>query len=115
MFSAFRIPRNGLFFSSRFFNVSKRFSFHLRSYQDDCIKECMNRLENGQNRQLVLLPVASGKTVIMAHLIDQVISSMDQKKKILVLAHRREILHQTKASKINKLQNFENSLNFIFL
>ena len=63
----------------------------------------MNRLENGQNRQLVLLPVASGKTVIMAHLIDQVISSMNQKKKILVLAHRREILHQTKSSKICKI------------
>ena len=79
-------------------NTIKR-TFTLRKYQKECVELCHSKWKEGINKQLVLLPVASGKTLIMAHLIQQVLSTHRGNKKVLVLAHRRELLHQTKQSR----------------
>ena len=71
----------------------------LRSYQEECIKETIKAYESGLNRVCVSLPVGSGKTVLVinkvtfAHLIPRIPGS-DQRKKTLVLAHRKELLTQ---------------------
>jgi superfamily II DNA or RNA helicase len=68
----------------------------LRPYQQECIEKCLQRFEKGVQRQVVSLPVGSGKTVIFAHLIKAlpVPENMPQATKTLVLAHREELLHQ---------------------
>ena len=68
----------------------------LRPYQRECIEKCLQRFEKGVQRQVVSLPVGSGKTVIFAHLIKAlpVPENMPQATKTLVLAHREELLHQ---------------------
>lgn len=39
------------------------FSAHLRDYQKDCIRVSLRKWQEGVKRQIVSLPVASGKTV----------------------------------------------------
>lgn len=68
----------------------------LRPYQEECIKECIRSLDKGIKRQVVSLPVGSGKTEIFAHIIGLVPTPKEvpQAKKTLVLAHREELLDQ---------------------
>ncbi|KAF8976202.1 hypothetical protein BGZ52_008204, partial [Haplosporangium bisporale] len=47
-------------------------------------------------RQIVSLPVGSGKTVIFSHLMKQVPSPFPGATKTLILAHRQELLEQTR-------------------
>ena len=62
----------------------------LRLYQEECLKSIHDHFEKGIIRQLVNLPVAAGKTVIFANLIQQL------NRKTLVLAHTRELLSQAR-------------------
>ncbi|GHV37978.1 hypothetical protein FACS1894187_16030 [Synergistales bacterium] len=69
----------------------------LRDYQNECIQAICSNANNGIVRQLVSLPTGSGKTVIFASLIKNT-----PKAKVLVLAHRDELLSQAK-EKIYKI------------
>ncbi|KAF9439310.1 hypothetical protein BGZ76_003840 [Entomortierella beljakovae] len=68
----------------------------LRPYQQECIDECLKNLEKGVMRQIVSLPVGSGKTVIFSHLMKQVPEPFPGANKTLILAHRQELLEQTR-------------------
>ncbi|KAF9388321.1 hypothetical protein CPB97_001245 [Podila verticillata] len=68
----------------------------LRDYQKECIETCLANLKEGTMRQIVSLPVGSGKTVIFSHLMKQVPSPFPGATKTLILAHRQELLEQTR-------------------
>jgi ATP-dependent helicase IRC3 len=65
-------------------------SFALRPYQEEALASISTNLENGINKQLVVLPTGAGKTVIFSHLPKVLSTSLP----MLVLAHRGELLTQ---------------------
>lgn len=67
----------------------------LRPYQLECLESIESKAKENINRQLIVLPTGSGKTVIFAELIRR------KNLKTLVLAHRIELLEQAQA-KINE-------------
>jgi superfamily II DNA or RNA helicase len=64
----------------------------LRDYQSQCLTAIFNRYKAGTRRQLICLPTGTGKTVIFA----QFPSFFRMKRRMLVLAHRAELLHQAR-------------------
>ena len=66
----------------------------LRGYQQECIDAVVDAFKQGVRRQVVSMPVGSGKTVIFSHLIPKVPSPSPTATKTLVLAHRTELLEQ---------------------
>eukprot|EP01118_Nematostelium_gracile_P002088 TRINITY_DN1221_c0_g1_i3.p1 TRINITY_DN1221_c0_g1~~TRINITY_DN1221_c0_g1_i3.p1 ORF type:complete len:556 (+),score=112.62 TRINITY_DN1221_c0_g1_i3:550-2217(+) len=82
----------------RFFSSSELNPPVLRDYQQKCIEECLHAISKGVKRQVVSLPVGSGKTVIFANLINKIPVPEDfpEAKKVLVLAHREELIEQAK-------------------
>ncbi|KAI9294322.1 P-loop containing nucleoside triphosphate hydrolase protein, partial [Neoconidiobolus thromboides FSU 785] len=75
-------------------SIAKSNSIRLRNYQKECIESTINGLNSGITRQAISLPVGSGKTVVMAHLIPQIPTFIKGGDKVLVLAHRQELLFQ---------------------
>lgn len=69
----------------------------LRDYQEECLKTILTRYKAGIRRQLVCLPTGTGKTIIFASFP----GFFRMKKKMLVLAHREELLNQAR-DKIKK-------------
>jgi len=65
-------------------------SINLRTYQQDCLQNILDYKSQGINRQLVQLPTGAGKTVVFAHLIQEM------KCRTLVLAHTLELIDQAK-------------------
>lgn len=69
----------------------------LRPYQAHCIETCLSKfLKEGLRRQVVSLPVGSGKTVVFSSMINRipVPSNKEHATKTLVLAHREELIQQ---------------------
>ena len=64
----------------------------LRPYQEEALRSINAFSEKGINKQLVVLPTGSGKTVIFSHLPQFKQNSLP----MLVLAHRSELLYQAK-------------------
>jgi DNA repair protein RadD len=64
----------------------------LRPYQLDVINECRQKLAAGVSKICLVAPTGSGKTVIAAEIIR---SAVAKGKRVLVLAHTREIIKQT--------------------
>ena len=64
----------------------------LRSYQRQCLERLRQRYREGKRRLLVSLPTGTGKTVIFA----QFPHYFRMKKRLLVLAHREELLEQAR-------------------
>lgn len=62
----------------------------LRDYQRQCLAAIEKAYWRGVRRQLVCLPTGTGKTVVFAHLPQH----LRMKKRMLVLAHREELLDQ---------------------
>ena len=62
----------------------------LRDYQNECLVAVKDRYKAGVRRQLVCLPTGTGKTVVFA----QFPQFFHMKKRMLVLAHREELLDQ---------------------
>src|SRR3984885_6983232 len=62
----------------------------LRSYQSEALQKFYQAYKNGKRRVIVSLPTGTGKTVVFAHFP----SVFKMKKRLLVLAHREELLHQ---------------------
>jgi superfamily II DNA or RNA helicase len=61
----------------------------LRGYQEEAIEAINDAAQEGVQRPLVALPTGTGKTVVFAHLIDQMPG------RSLVLAHRDELIRQS--------------------
>jgi len=64
----------------------------LRDYQTECLKTILARYKAGVRRQLVCLPTGTGKTVVFASFP----WFFGMKKRMLVLAHREELLDQAR-------------------
>ena len=64
----------------------------LRPYQVQVIDDVQRAIETGRRRVLAVAPTGSGKTVIGAEIIK---TAVDNGKRVLVLAHTREIIRQT--------------------
>jgi superfamily II DNA or RNA helicase len=60
----------------------------LREYQEEALKEIVKALSNGINKQLIVLPTGSGKTILMAAIAKHL------NKMTLILAHREELIQQ---------------------
>lgn len=65
--------------------------FQLRDYQQAAIRAAMQARREGFKRLLICLPTGAGKTVIFSELCRLA------KRKVLVLAHREELLFQARA------------------
>ncbi len=63
----------------------------LRDYQVDLIRSARATAASGIRRLLLVLPTGSGKTVVAANIIN---SAVERGKRILFLAHRRELIEQ---------------------
>jgi len=62
----------------------------LRNYQAEAIARVKEAYKDGKRRVLVSLPTGTGKTVVFAHFP----SALKMRKRLLVLAHREELLLQ---------------------
>ncbi len=69
----------------------------LRPYQQACIEHTLELFRQGVRRVAVSLPVGSGKTVVFAHLLPRIPAAASGGTKVLVLAHRAELLEQAAA------------------
>jgi superfamily II DNA or RNA helicase len=65
---------------------------NLRPYQTKVIEDFQREVATGKKRIMLVAPTGSGKTVIGSAIIKSVI---EQRRGVLVVAHRREIITQT--------------------
>eukprot|EP00045_Choanoeca_perplexa_P012376 m.134831 g.134831 ORF g.134831 m.134831 type:complete len:659 (-) comp15982_c0_seq4:370-2346(-) len=79
----------------------------LRPYQNDCIQASLDAFANGLRSVAVSLPTGAGKTVIFSQLIHRYVPPQPNRTKVLILAHRNELLTQAQA----QLLRFDPSLN----
>lgn len=66
----------------------------LRPYQEKALRKIKKDYISGKNKQVLVLATGLGKTVIFAHLINDITKHF--KKKALILVHREELLNQAK-------------------
>ena len=74
-------------------------SIVLRDYQENCVSVSLAAFADGQRRIAASLPVGSGKTVVFSQIARRLPSPplCPDATKILVLAHRRELLFQAQS------------------
>lgn len=65
-------------------------SINLFDYQQEALQSVIAEFEAGTHRQLICLPTGTGKTILMAAIAKHF------NKKILILAHREELIRQAK-------------------
>jgi ATP-dependent helicase IRC3 len=63
-----------------------------RSYQSEALERVLQAYKDGKRRVIVSLPTGTGKTVVFAHFP----RFFQMKKRLLVLAHREELLFQAR-------------------
>src|SRR5207253_9811881 len=63
---------------------------HLRAYQSEALNAVCDAYRAGKRRVIVSLPTGTGKTVVFAYFP----RALKMKKRLLVLAHREELLLQ---------------------
>ena len=66
----------------------------LRRYQLNAIDQHDSNVESGIRKNIIVAPTGAGKTVIFSEIVRRAIGDG---KRVLVLAHRREIVMQTSA------------------
>lgn len=72
-------------------------SIPLRPYQAECIRQTLELFERRNvTRQLISLPVGSGKSLVFAHIVNELKPKIPTATKSLILAHREELLEQAK-------------------
>ena len=62
----------------------------LRKYQQEALAAVLKGFNDGTHRQLIVLPTGTGKTILMAAIAKHF------KKRVLVIAHREELIQQAK-------------------
>lgn len=67
----------------------------LRPYQQEAVDQAMKQWESGKQRVLLNLATGAGKTVIFSAIIKQLLEE-NRDNRILVLAHRSELLEQAR-------------------
>lgn len=73
-------------------------TFTLRNYQSEALAAVTDAWDSGINRPAVVLPTGAGKTVCFSGLIaDRIERLRKDGKRVLVLAHREELLEQAEA------------------
>ena len=77
---------------------------NLRSYQKQAVLAVKKNIDSGINKMLLHLPTGSGKTVIAAFFIQSILKK-SRKSRVLILAHRKEILDQTREKIIHVIPN----------
>ena len=66
----------------------------MRDYQTECIESVLQALSQGVNRQVVSLATGGGKTLVFSQLASSLPEIRPGANKVLVLAHRRELVYQ---------------------
>jgi DNA repair protein RadD len=66
----------------------------LRDYQSDGVERLRDEFRKGKRRVLLCAPTGSGKTTVFSHIAQQ---SAEKNKRVLILAHRRELIEQASA------------------
>ena len=66
----------------------------LRPYQEDAIETSIRAYSDGVSRQIVHMATGTGKTVVFCHLMDRVKAPRGHGNKVLVMAHRDELIDQ---------------------
>ena len=74
----------------------------VRDYQEECTNAILKGYSNGVTRGVISMPMGMGKTITMGHLIANLQEVRPEANKILILAHRKEIVEQN-AEKIGWL------------
>ncbi|MGI0011813.1 MAG: DEAD/DEAH box helicase family protein, partial [Nitrososphaera sp.] len=72
--------------------IANNQALDLRDYQKDCLRAIVATAKRGGRRMLVALPTGTGKTVIFSRL-----PQMMGGRRMLVVAHREELLDQSAA------------------
>lgn len=80
--------------------------YQLRPYQAEARDAVLTEWENGHQRTLLVLPTATGKTVVFSSVID---SRIKDGSRALVMAHRGELLTQA-ADKLRAVCGIESAL-----
>lgn len=70
----------------------------LRPYQQEAMNAVLSQWEDGNGKTLLVLPTGCGKTIVFAKITEECVR---QGKRVLILAHRGEILEQA-ADKLEK-------------
>lgn len=82
--------------------ISKGIQVKLRKYQQEAHDNSLAAFAEGKSRTLVILPTGGGKTIVAAH----VTKAMLQKGRVMVLAHRDELIRQA-VIKFHKVTGIE--------
>jgi len=69
-------------------------SFKPRCYQAAAVAAVMAKYDSGRRQLMLGLPTGAGKTVVAALLIEELLTRLNGKR-VLFLAHRKEIIEQT--------------------
>ncbi|KAF5337268.1 hypothetical protein D9611_003163 [Ephemerocybe angulata] len=69
----------------------------LRPYQDECIKECLDWLDQGATRIGVSLPTGSGKTTVFISLLSRLASLKEAGMRTIVIVNSVELARQSAA------------------
>lgn len=68
----------------------------LRDYQRECIEALHAAWGRGVRRPAAVLPTGTGKTVIFSHLIREFLATPGERRRVVVLAHRDELVSQAR-------------------
>lgn len=66
----------------------------LRHYQHQAVSNLRTAFRSGARAPLLVLPTGGGKTIILAAITHQ---ALTRGARVLILVHRRELIHQTSA------------------
>lgn len=72
-------------------------SIVLRPYQEDCIRECLDWLDQGATRLGVSLPTGSGKTTVFISLLSRLSPRNENARRALVVVNSVELARQSAA------------------
>lgn len=72
-------------------------SIVLRPYQEDCIQECLDWLDQGATRLGVSLPTGSGKTTVFISLLSRLASRNGNANRAIVVVNSVELARQSAA------------------
>lgn len=85
----------------------------LRDYQAECLTAVKDAAARGVDRQLAVLPTGGGKTVIFGTLAAETVAAVEDQRRVLILAHRDELLTQARDKLVGIAPELEMSIGFV--